>query len=565
MIKPTNKLVEVATGRTPADVVFSNAQYLNVFTRQFETGDLAIVDGYIAGIGEPGDYRGAREIDCRGQAIVPGFIDAHIHLESTQAPIVETTRVMAAHGTTALIADPHEMANVLDLESVAYLLSVIEDAAVTCFLMAPSCVPSCPFDETGAVLDSHEVAELLSHKRVIGLAEVMNYPGVIGGDVEVHQKIQNAQKLGKVIDGHAPCLSGLDLNAYVAAGPTTDHESTTYAEAYEKLRRGQYVLIREGTAGRNLAALQGLLTPQLSDRCLFCSDDIAASDLLARGHLDYLIRRCIELGTAPEIAYAVASFNAAKTYRLADYGALAPGYRADLVLLNDIETVDIAAVWHAGVELAETESATKIPPREDDFPAVFHSVHMAPFSVQDIATDDTPRPLIGIVGGEIITENKGTATGIDVERDILKLCVVERHKATGHIGIAYATGYGLKRGAIATSVAHDAHNIIAIGTNDADLAAAIERVRDLQGGHVLVEHGQVIAELPLPIAGLISDVPIEEVARLHHELDTAAHECGVLPNVSPLMTLSFLALPVIPHLKLTTLGVVDVDTFSLMN
>lgn len=554
------KLIDVAAGRDKAELVFKNVKYLNVFTNRFVTADVAITSGYVAGIG---DYNGENEIDCTGKYLVPGFIDSHIHLESSIVSPKTFSRVVSAHGTTAVVTDPHEITNVLGADGIEYMLKATENLPIDVFFVIPSCVPASPFDENGAVINHLDTEKYMDNPRVLGLAEMMNFPGTVGGDGEIIKMILSAENSGKVTDGHAPGLGGKSLNAYAAAGVMSDHECTTAEEALEKLSLGQYIMIRQGTAGRNLEALVPLLNGDTYTRCLFATDDKHPGELSENGHIDYIIKKAISSGVKPEIAYKVASFNAAQYFNLPQRGAIAPGYIADMVLLDDIQNVEISAVYKNGKmpeltvkENSDVDSALNARARR--------TMNTAKITEKSIGITKSSEKVIGLINGQIVTTDEGEAESIDIQNDILKVCVVERHKNTGHIGRCYIKGYGLKSGAVATSIAHDSHNIIAVGTNDSDIVTAVNTIIDMGGGMVVVNNGSVVESLPLEIAGLMTDADIDYVNGKIDSLKQAAYSLGVNKNIDPFMTLSFVSLPVIPHIKLTTLGVVDVDKFELL-
>lgn len=468
-----NRILSVALGDERADLVLKNAQYLNVFTCEFLRGDIAVTGGRIAGIGS---YRGKEEVDCTGKTVVPGLIDGHIHLESSLISPAQFARAAVAHGTTALVTDPHEIANVCGESGIQYMLRATRSLPLDVYFMVSSCVPCSPFDENGCTLGVETIRSFLTQERVLGLAEMMNYPGVVAGDREALEKIECALAQGGVVDGHAPTLSGKQLNAYVACGISSDHETTTLAEALEKLRLGQWIMIREGTAAKNLRALLPLLEENTFRRCLFCCDDIHPGELMAQGHIDRIVRSAIAQGVKPERAYCCASYHAALRFGLAGIGAIAPGYAADLTLLDDVSKAEVAAVYKRGRLVAQGGALT-VPLEEETLAnrkAVLGTVRLKDFSVQSLDTHGRPLPVIGLVPHQLVTTKEGTASAAG--DGLLKLAVIERHKATGHIGICYLKGYGLRSGAVATTVAHDSHNIIVTGTNDGDMARAVLRL-----------------------------------------------------------------------------------------
>lgn len=551
------QIIEAASGRRPAELVLKNASYVNVFSNEICRADIAVAEGLIVGLGT---YSGVKEIDATGKIILPGFIDAHIHLESALVSPIEFTKAVLPHGTTTVVTDPHEIANVMGTDGIEYMLQATEGLPIDVRFMLPSCVPSTPMDESGAVLDYRAIDSFFDHPRVQGLAEMMNYPGVIGADPSTVEKIVAAQAHRKRIDGHAPGLTGNDLNAYVAAGVYSDHECSDLRDAIAKLERGQFIMIREGTAARNLEALLPLLTPKYADRCMFCCDDKHPSDLLEKGHIDYIMRKAIQAGVDPIIAVKAACHNAARYFQLNNRGAIAPGYLADFVMIDDFEHFEIQQVYKKG-RLMYSDGKLE----EFDIPVIapylvdraHNTFRVEPLTKKDFE-NTLPRGVIGLVANEIVSENKGYADHIDVEKDILKIAVVERHKNTHHIGIGYLTGYGLKSGAVATSVSHDSHNIIVVGANDVEMADAVNRVVRNHGGIVVVNQGEVTGELVLSIAGIMSDDTLENVNTALESAKDAALALGVSRNVDPFMTLSFMSLPVIPTLRLTTRGVVDV-------
>ncbi len=575
-------LIDVSMGRAKADIVLKNANYLNVFTNTFQMADIAITNGVIAGIAEKKDeqqdcytYSGKKEIDISGKAVVPGFIDGHMHLESSIVTPDQYTEIVLPHGTTSIVADPHEIANVLGKKGIDYILDVTDGLLLDVYIMMSSCVPASMFDEAGAVLNAHDIEEYMDNTRVLGLAEMMNYPGVINGDIDVIKKIQKTLNSGKIVDGHAPGLSGKSLDAYIAAGVGSDHECTSYEEAFAKLSHGQWIMIREGTACKNLKNLCGLIKYPYSDRCMFVTDDKHPGDLYKEGHIDHIIRKSISLGTSPELAYKVASYNAAGYFNLRGKGAISPGYIADMVVLDDINSVSINSVYKNGVQVTHNGVLDKIYAEnmkeyskkvyEKYKSDICDTVNTGDIDIEDIVIKKEHEKVIGLVPGEIITTDEGYASGIDVDNDILKMCVVERHKATGNTGVAYVKGYGLKKGAVATSIAHDSHNVIVVGTTDEDILCAIKRIHTIGGGMVVACDGHVLAELPLPIAGLMCSLDGMSAQEKMDRAKKIAHDMGVYDNIDPFMTLSFVSLPVIPKLRLTTLGVVDVDSFKLLD
>lgn len=553
------RLVETAAGRRRAELVLKNARYVNVFTHELCTGDIAIACGKIAGIGK---YDGEKELDVSGRIVCPGFLDAHIHIESSLSVPREFARAVVPHGTTAIVTDPHEITNVMGTDGIEYMLEATERLPIDVFFMLPSCVPSTPLDEAGAELDWFAIDRFYAHPRVLGLAEMMNYVGVCAADEAVLAKLAAARLHGKRIDGHAPGLSGGDLQAYAAAGVRSDHECFAIDDAREKLRAGQYIMIRDGTAAKNLEALVDLLKQPGAERCMLCTDDKHPIDLLKLGHIDYIIKKAIARGVDPITAVTAATRNPAEYFGLTEHGAVAPGYRADLAIIDSFEHFEVQTVLKDGRVTYENGALCAFAASEPsgELSAEAHDT----FRVRRLRPEDFAgaerRAVIGMVPGEIVSTDNGYAEGVDPERDILKIAVVERHKGTGHIGLGYLQGYGLKRGAVATSISHDSHNIIAVGTNDADLAAAVNRVVENRGGIVVAEDGAVRGEVVLEIAGLMSEAPLTAVNDALERAKEAAFALGVNRGVDPFMTLSFMSLPVIPALRLTTRGMVDVLT-----
>ena len=550
-------VIDVAAGRAPADLVLKNATYVNVFSNELCHGDIAVAEGLIVGMGE---YHGKVEVDVSGKLVLPGFIDAHIHLESSLVSPTEFAKAVLPHGTTTVITDPHEIANVMGTDGIEYMLQATEDLPVDVRFMLPSCVPATPLDESGAILDYRAIDSFYDHPRVQGLAEMMNFVGAINGDEQTVEKIVAAQAHHKKIDGHAPDLQGNDLNAYIAAGVYSDHECSDMEDAMNKLRLGQYIMIREGTAARNLEALMPLLTSQYVDRCMFCTDDKHPNDLLEKGHIDYIVRRAIKAGVDPIIAVKCASHHAARYFLLNNRGAIAPGFLADFVVIDNFDDFNILEVYKKGKLMFDGKTVTPFEAPEIDPHLVKRShetFHVAHLEATDFI-ESRPRAVLGMVPGEIVTTDAGYAEKISVEDDILKIAVIERHKNTHHIGIGYIKGYGLKSGAVATSISHDSHNIIVVGANEEDMAAAVNRVVELGGGIVVMDDGKVLGELQLQIAGIMSEAPLIEVNEALENAKEQAFKLGVSRGVDPFMTLSFMALTVIPTLRLTTRGVFDV-------
>lgn len=556
------RIIAVAAGREKADLVLKNAKYLNVFSNEFLCGDIAVANGLIAGVGK---YDGKTEIDVSGKLVLPGFIDAHIHLESSMVTPAEFAKAVVAHGTTTVITDPHEIANVMGIDGVEYMIQASQNLPIDVHFMMPSCVPATEIDESGAELDCKDIDWYLDNKKVLGLAEMMNYVGVINGDKNVLSKIVTSQAHHKKIDGHAPELSGNDLNAYIAAGVYSDHECSTFENALEKLRKGQFIMIREGTAAHNLKALMPLLTQQYYSRCMFATDDKHPSDLLHGGHIDYIVKQALKNGADPIVALKTATHHAARYFLLNNKGAIASGYLADIVVVDNLEDFNVETVFKRGKLVFDGEVKDFSAPTVDEKLAekCFDTFHLDSVKPSSFKVDGK-LGLIGLVGGELLTRNLGTADKIDVENDILKIACIERHKGTNHIGVGYVKGYSLKSGAVATSVAHDSHNIITVGCNDDDIAVAVNAIKDSKGGIAVVENGKIKALLELPIAGLMSDEPLTTVNEKLENAKSSAYELGADKSIDPFMTLSFLSLPVIPSLRITTKGVFDAENWKML-
>ena len=555
--------------------LLKNGTFVNVFTGELLRENVLIEDDCILGTGDYADSDADIVRDVTGCVLCPGLIDGHIHIESTMLMPAELARAALPHGTTAIVADPHEIANVCGTRGIDFMLEMSENLPLHVYIMTPSCVPAMPLDESGAELLAKDLAPYFSHPRVPGLAEMMNYPGVLAGADFVMDKLAAAKAAGKVIDGHAPLLTGHDLDRYIAAGIQSDHECSSAAEGLERVRKGQWLMIRQGTAARNLEALLPLFEEPYCRRCLLVTDDKHPAELLADGHIDHMIRMAVRAGKSAVTCIQMATIQAAQCFGLQRVGAIAPGYRADLLVLRDLESMAVQDVYSAG-RLAVEKGVCK-PFDAPDFHAekwapVLHSFHLDALSEADfqIAPQGSRCRVIGVIAGQLLTEERIETldftknNGIDTERDILKLAVIERHKATGHRGLGYISGIGLKRGAIAASVSHDAHNLIVIGTNDADMAAAANRIRTLGGGCAAVLDGEVLQELPLPIAGLMSDRDAETVAAQNRALNDAVRALGVPENISPFMNMAFVSLTVIPAIKMTTFGLADVQTQTLL-
>ena len=560
------RLIDVARGDVAPDLVIENARVFSAFTKEWLDVDVAVADGRVAGLGS---YPGGQRVDAHGRYLVPGFIDAHVHIESSKLMVDEFARAVLAHGTTAVVADPHEIANVLGTDGIHWLLDVCDDVPLDVWVMASSCVPASRFESPRRPLSIGDLESVLRRRHALGVAEMMNFPAVIAGDPGELRKLTLAGATHA--DGHAPGVRGKHLDAYLAAGIRSDHESTTYAEALEKRRRGAWVLIREASNARNLRALLPLVREFGPERCAFCTDDREPDFLVREGHLDQMCRVAVADGIPPEDALLLASLHPALYHGLVDAGAIAPGYRADLVLLDDLVSFTPSRVYKDGQLVFDGERVAPFPSPE--VPVwVRQTVHAAPVGLSDLRVPSTGRPvrvieivpeqLLTLARIELPTVDHGVARA-DPARDIAKIAVVERHHATGRVGVGLVRGFGLRRGAFATTVAHDAHNIVCVGVDDDDMALAIARLGQIGGGIVVHADGDVRGELPLPVAGLLSDLPAREVVERLETLEQLLAEQGV-GIVSPFMSLSFLALSVIPSLKITDHGLVDVDRFELV-
>ncbi len=560
-----------ASGAKKASLVLKHARVVNVFTAELETGDIAIEDGYIVGVG---DYEGQTEIELGGSVVCPGLIDGHIHLESSMVAPGEFERCVVPHGTQAVITDPHEIANVAGAEGIRFMMERTRGLTLDVYFMLPSCVPATGLDESGTVLNADKLVPLYEEERVLGLAELMNSYGTIKADEEVLKKVEDARRRHLLIDGHAPGLSGRELNAYVTAGVQSDHECSDAGEAIEKIRRGQWVMIREGTAARNLEALLPLFKEPYYRRCMLVTDDKHPGDLVRLGHLDYIIKKAVSLGADPVHAVLMGSYHAARYFGLREVGAIAPGYKANFIIVSDLKDFNVKQVYKNGKLVAEKgimkEEILAAEKRNVVTPVrVGDSFHLDEILQSDLHIEKKGSAVrvLCLTPGELTTseylapwvENTGTAPGVSVEQDIVKMAVLERHLNTGHIGLGFLGGYGLKRGAVATSIAHDSHNLIIAGTNDRDMALAGNTVRKNRGGLAVVADGKLLGELPLPIAGLMSEEPAAWVDERLEELKAQTRKLGIRDSIDPFMTLAFASLPVIPKLRLNTYGLIDVE------
>jgi adenine deaminase len=578
------KIIRAARGLDKADLVLKNGEIINVFTMKLEKADVAICEGKICGIGT---YEGLEEVDISGKFVAPGFMDGHIHIESSLMMPAEFSKAVIVHGTTAVMTDPHEIANVCGTQGIDFMMEESVNLPLDIYFLLPSCVPSSSFDEGGAVLEASDLSPYYSNEKVLGLAELMDYPGTISADKKILDKIKDA--CGKTIDGHAPGLKGKNLCAYIAAGVMSDHECISIDEALERISLGMTVMIREGTAAKNLSSLIKLFEKPYCDCCILATDDKHPESLINEGHIDHIIRKAVKLGADPITAVKMATYNTARYFGLRKKGAVAPGYDADLVVLSDLNNVNVDMVYKNGILIAEkgeeifstndkynryfNDEKSSLNHKNHKYYRIFNSFNMRTLSEEDffINSSDNINKIrtISLVPGEIATKmeimdyNQET-NGISVENDVLKLAVIERHKDSGHIGLGFIHGYGLKRGAIASSVSHDAHNLIVIGTNEYDMCTAANMVRNMQGG-LAVADGSFKEILPLSAAGLMSNLSASELAENMADIRHAAMSLGAAEGIDPFMTLAFVSLPVIPEVRLTTLGLVDVDSQSLIS
>jgi len=550
--------LSVARGEQPAELFFKNANLVNVLSGEIHLTGVAVDDGRVIGLG---DYEAAKVIDLNGAYLAPSLIDGHFHVESSMLTAPEFARAVVPHGTGVVVIDPHEYANVLGLDGIRYVLESSKNLPVDFFIMLPSCVPATSFETAGAQLTADDLRLMMADERIAGVAELMDYPGVYLGRESELAKI--AAGKGKIIDGHAPGLRGKNLNAYVLAGVRSDHESTELEEAREKLRLGLHLLLREGSTERNLASLIPLINPHNAANCSFATDDKLASDLVSEGHLDHAVRKSIQSGLPPVTALQIATINTARHYRLRNFGAIAPRFWADFIVFDDLNDFTVRRTYKKGRLVAENGKYLAPQPAPVPLPRSTMNLRYQPADLEVKAPRAGKIKVIQIIPNQIVTqqiiETPKTADGrivADCERDILKLAVVERHRATGNVGVAFVRGFNLKRGALGSTVAHDAHNVVVVGTSDADMVRVIQELEKLQGGQVAVADGAVKAELGLPIAGLVSDRPLAEVIRRIAGLNAAAHEMGC-DLEAPFMTLSFLSLSPIPELKLTDQGLID--------
>ena len=569
--------VAAATGSKKAELVLKNAQIVNVFTQSVETGDIAIEGGYIVGIG---NYEGITEKDLGGAYVCPGFLDGHIHIESSMTSPGEFERAVVPHGTIAVITDPHEIANVAGTAGIRFMMQSAQKLDLDVYFMLPSCVPATDLDESGAELLARDLEPFYADEKVLGLAEMMNAFGVTHGDKGCFEKLVQARSLKKAIDGHAPALSGKELNAYVTAGIRSDHECSDFEEAKEKFARGQWIMIRQGTAAKNLKGLMGMFEDPYYQRCLLVTDDKHPGDLIRIGHIDAIIREAVSMGADPIRAIRMGTLNAAAYFGLHDMGAVAPGYKADLAVFDDLRTLNVKQVYKGGKLVAENGKMLHQKEKNTDWSTeikerVFHSFHRVPITVEELQlkeTTGTHQRVIDMVAHELITKERieewkelpGVAPGVDISRDIVKLAAIERHKNTGHVGLGFLGKYGLKKGAVATSIGHDSHNLVIAGVTDEDMVLAGNRVIENGGGLAIALTGKVLADLPLPIGGLMADEPVEVVDEKLEHMKKISTELGISEDIDAFMTLAFISLPVIPKLRLNTYGVIDVEKHQVV-
>jgi adenine deaminase len=564
------RLIDVSTKRVPADIVIKNGRIIDVFNLEIISGDVAIVDGFFAGIGE---YEGRETIDAAGRYICPAFIDGHVHIESSMVTPAEFSKVLLAHGVTTVITDPHEIGNVSGKDGITFMLEQSEGLPLDVRVMLPSSVPATPFENAGAVLTARDLEPFYKHPRVKGLAEVMDFPAVFNGDEDMLRKIVSAERHHAMIDGHAAGIGANGINVYRSALITTDHECTTAEEALDRIRRGMYVLIREGSVAKDLSALIKAVTPVNARRFLFCTDDKHLDDLVAEGSVDHNVRLAILEGISPLQAIQMATLNAAECYELHEKGAISPGFKADFLLLDDLNKIKISEVFVDGISVASNGTFTgqiSVPPSPSEHLMKSVNIHEIKSEELSIKLEEDDRiHVIELVPNQLVTKKKILRAKVEngefissTDDDLLKMAVVERHNQKGNIGLGVVKGLLLKSGAIASTVAHDSHNLVVAGTNDRDMLCAIDAIKNMQGGYVIVKDGKVLASVSLPISGLMADRPYEKVNEEIIMLKDNLKELGFKGDFDPFLTLSFLTLPVIPEIKLTDLGLFDFKTFQ---
>ena len=566
------KLIDIAAGRVLADLVIKNCKIVDVYNGIIVEGDIALSDNIISGIG---NYEGVKVIDAQGKYAAPGFIDAHIHIESSYVSPEELGRLVVPHGTTTIIADPHEIANVCGFKGINYMLKAAEGTALDIRMMLPSCVPATPFEHSGAKIDAKDMEEIMSSDKIQGLGEFMNFPGVTLAHDDVLDKLIIAKNTGKVIDGHSPGLKGKNLNAYAAARIKTDHECETIEDMHDRISRGMYVMLRQGSACHNLRTLAKGVTPYNSKRCLLCADDMQPKTILNDGHLDNSLRMCVEENIDPIIAIQMATLNAAECYGLEDRGAIAPGLRADIVLFDNLKDFNVDNVFINGKEVAQS-GEYKLPISRYDISDTKRSFHVKDFSIDKLKLkiNSEKAHTIKVLPGGVVTKknivnvntNENNEFIYNPNEDVVKVAVVERHQNTGNVAVALLEGYGIKEGAIALSIAHDSHNIIGVGVNDEDMAYAVEELIKQGGGIIVVKNREIIESMPMEIAGLMSNKTGEWIdKKLKNIHEVANNVLGVNEEVEPVMTLCFMSLAVIPEIKLTDMGLFDVTQFKFID
>ncbi len=565
-------LIDVAAKRKKAELLLRNCRIVDVFSTEIIEGDLAIDSGKIIGIG---DYQGLKEVDLAGKIVAPGLIDSHVHMESSMISPGQFARAVVPRGTTSVITDPHEIANVCGLEGIRFMINSTEALPLNVYFMLPSCVPATPFENSGAVLEAEELSKLIANPMVLGLGEMMNYPGVIEGDSKIVDKLRLAQANNKIVDGHSPDITKEELNAYVIGGIKTDHECSTVEEMRDRLRRGMYISIREGSAARDLEALIEGITPENERRCLFCTDDRHPEDIMESGHIDNNVRTAIKRGIDPVTAIKMATINVCECYGIKNSGAIAPGYDADLIILDNLEDFNVLEVIKDG-EFAARNGKALFQVEKEDITKVSNTINFKKINLEDLQIKMTSNlaNVMRLLPHSLLTERVTREVEVDSrgcfkfnrDRDLLKLAVIERHNATGNIGFSLVENFNLRGGAIASTVSNDSHNILVIGDNDNDMYAAVEEIERMQGGVVIVSEGRMLKKLELHIAGLMSDKSIEAVKDTLEEMHRIAYDrLGVNRDMDPFMTLAFLALPVIPEIKVTDRGLFDVVNFKFID